>query len=135
MIDVKEVTKIYRLGSCGSARAAGCSFRIERGEVLAIMGQSGSGKSTLMNILGCLDLPTSGEYLLDGTEMAGLSEDELADDPQPEDRLRLPAVQPAARAHRAAQCRAAADSTTGRRRPQKEITPARRGHLGGGGVG
>jgi putative ABC transport system ATP-binding protein len=57
----------------------GVSFHIDRGEVVAIMGQSGSGKSTLMNILGCLDLATSGQYFLDGQNIAGLSEDELAE--------------------------------------------------------
>jgi putative ABC transport system ATP-binding protein len=55
------------------------SFCIKRGEVVAIMGQSGSGKSTLMNVLGCLDLPTSGEYYLEGKNIAGLNEDELAE--------------------------------------------------------
>ncbi len=78
MIEVKDLTKIYRLGSVEVPALQGVSFRLERGEVVAIMGQSGSGKSTLMNILGCLDLPTSGEYLLDGKNIAGMSDDELA---------------------------------------------------------
>jgi putative ABC transport system ATP-binding protein len=78
MIDVQNVTKIYRLGSVEVPALQGVSFRIEDGEVVAIMGQSGSGKSTLMNILGCLDLPTSGEYLLDGKNVSGLNDDELA---------------------------------------------------------
>ena len=78
MIEVQDLTKTYRLGSVGVRGLCGISFRIERGEVVAIMGQSGSGKSTLMNILGCLDLPTSGQYFLDGKNIAGMNEDELA---------------------------------------------------------
>jgi putative ABC transport system ATP-binding protein len=78
MIEVQDITKIYRLGSVEVPALQGVSFRIERGEVVAIMGQSGSGKSTLMNILGCLDLPTSGQYLLEGKNIAGMNEDELA---------------------------------------------------------
>jgi putative ABC transport system ATP-binding protein len=78
MIEVNNITKIYRLGSVDVPALQGISFRIERGEVVAIMGQSGSGKSTLMNVLGCLDLPTSGEYLLDGVNVSGLNDDELA---------------------------------------------------------
>jgi putative ABC transport system ATP-binding protein len=78
MIDVQELTKTYRLGSVEVPALCGVSFRIERGEVVAIMGQSGSGKSTLMNVLGCLDLPTSGQYILDGKNIAGMNEDELA---------------------------------------------------------
>jgi putative ABC transport system ATP-binding protein len=78
MIEVRDLTKIYRLGSVEVPALQGVSFRIERGEVVAIMGASGSGKSTLMNVLGCLDLPTSGEYLLDGKNISGMSEDELA---------------------------------------------------------
>jgi putative ABC transport system ATP-binding protein len=78
MIEVKDVTKIYRLGSVEVPALQGVSFHLGRGEVVAIMGQSGSGKSTLMNILGCLDLPTSGEYLLDGRSIAGMDDDELA---------------------------------------------------------
>ena len=79
MIEVKEVTKTYHLGSVEVPALCGVSFRIERGEALAIMGQSGSGKSTLMNVLGCLDLPTSGEYSLDGVNVATLSDDQLAE--------------------------------------------------------
>ena len=78
MIEVQDITKIYRLGSVEVPALQGVSFRIERGEVVAIMGQSGSGKSTLMNVLGCLDLPTSGQYLLEGKNIAGMNEDELA---------------------------------------------------------
>jgi putative ABC transport system ATP-binding protein len=78
MIEVQDLTKTYHLGSVEVPALRGVSFRIQRGEVVAIMGQSGSGKSTLMNILGCLDLPTSGKYFLDGRDISGLNEDELA---------------------------------------------------------
>jgi putative ABC transport system ATP-binding protein len=78
VIEARDLAKIYRLGSVEVHALQGVSFRIERGEVVAIMGQSGSGKSTLMNILGCLDLPTRGEYYLDGKNIAGMNEDELA---------------------------------------------------------
>src|SRR5512139_3554616 len=78
MIETQDLTKTYHLGSVEVPALCGISFQIERGEMVAIMGQSGSGKSTLMNILGCLDLPTSGEYFLDGKNIAGMNEDELA---------------------------------------------------------
>jgi putative ABC transport system ATP-binding protein len=78
MIDVRDITKTYHLGIVEVPALCGVSFQINRGEVVAIMGASGSGKSTLMNILGCLDLPTSGEYFLSGENIAGMSEDELA---------------------------------------------------------
>jgi putative ABC transport system ATP-binding protein len=78
MIEIQNLMKIYRLGSVEVPALRGVSFSVERGEVVAIMGQSGSGKSTLMNVLGCLDLPTNGQYLLDGKNIAGLNEDELA---------------------------------------------------------
>jgi putative ABC transport system ATP-binding protein len=79
MIEVHDLTKIYHLGSVEVPALQSVSFTIQRGEVVAIMGQSGSGKSTLMNVLGCLDQPTSGQYSLDGKNIAGLNEDELAE--------------------------------------------------------
>jgi putative ABC transport system ATP-binding protein len=79
VIDVRNVTKTYALGDIAVHALQGVSVRIERGDFVAIMGASGSGKSTLMNILGCLDLPTDGQYLLDGVDVRGMSEDELSD--------------------------------------------------------
>jgi putative ABC transport system ATP-binding protein len=75
----KELTKTYKMGEFEVSALCGVSLEIERGEVVSIMGPSGSGKSTLMNILGCLDLPTSGEYILDGERVSELKDDQLAD--------------------------------------------------------
>ena len=78
LIEVREITKVYRLGDVEVNALCGVSLAIERGDFVAIMGPSGSGKSTFMNILGCLDTPTSGHYLLEGTDTAQLNRDELA---------------------------------------------------------
>lgn len=78
MIEIDDVKKIYRLGTVEVAALAGVSLHIARSEVVAIVGQSGSGKSTLMNIIGCLDKPTSGRYRLDGIGVETLGSDELA---------------------------------------------------------
>jgi putative ABC transport system ATP-binding protein len=78
VIRLINVTKIYQMGSMEVQALRGVTFNIRRGEILSIMGPSGSGKSTLMNILGCLDHPTSGEYYLDGEAVAGLRDDQLA---------------------------------------------------------
>ncbi len=77
-IVLKDVVKTYWMGDTEVRALAGISLTIETGEFTAIMGPSGSGKSTLMNILGCLDRPTSGSYLLDGDEVATLNDDQLA---------------------------------------------------------
>lgn len=79
IIQAKNLTKIYQTGSVETAALSNVSFEINKGEFIAIMGPSGSGKSTLMHILGALDIPTSGTYLLDGEEVQKLSDDELAD--------------------------------------------------------
>ncbi|HET7010697.1 MAG TPA: ABC transporter ATP-binding protein [Anaerolineales bacterium] len=78
VIAADDLTKVYRLGEIDVPALRGVSVRIRRGEVMAIMGPSGSGKSTLMNILGCLDRPTSGAYALDGEQVADLRDDQLA---------------------------------------------------------
>jgi putative ABC transport system ATP-binding protein len=79
VIRVEQVTKIYRTGRTEVPALRGVDLAVERGEMLAIVGASGSGKSTLMNILGCLDVPTSGRYVLDGVPVNDLGRNELAD--------------------------------------------------------
>ncbi len=78
VIETRDLCKIYKMGEVEVQALCGVSFDIKRGEVVAIMGPSGSGKSTLMNTLGCLDRPTSGEYILDGEAVASLNDDQLA---------------------------------------------------------
>ena len=78
VINIQSVTKTYRLGEVDVRALRGVDLTIEKGEFVAIMGASGSGKSTLMNVIGCLDRPSSGQYLLEGEDVAALSEDDLA---------------------------------------------------------
>jgi putative ABC transport system ATP-binding protein len=78
VIEAENLTKVYRMGDVEVHALRGLSTRVARGEVVAIMGPSGSGKSTLMNIIGCLDHPTSGKYVLDGELVSDLRDDQLA---------------------------------------------------------
>jgi putative ABC transport system ATP-binding protein len=79
LIRIKDVTKVYKMGDVEVHALRGVSLEIAEGELLAIMGPSGSGKTTLMNIIGCLDQPTSGRYWLDGTDVGTLNDNKLAD--------------------------------------------------------
>jgi putative ABC transport system ATP-binding protein len=79
VIDVRLVTKTFDLGQIHVRALRNVSLRIDTGDLVAIMGSSGSGKSTLMNILGCLDIPTSGRYAIDGVEVSEMDEDDLSD--------------------------------------------------------
>ena len=79
MIEIENVSKIYKLGDTEVRALDGVSLKIEKGEMVAIMGPSGSGKSTLMAILGCLDVPTSGAYRLDGLNVDSLTDNQLAE--------------------------------------------------------
>jgi putative ABC transport system ATP-binding protein len=78
LIRLEQVTKTYRMGKVEVHAVRGIDLEVVEGEFVAIMGASGSGKSTLMNIIGCLDVPSSGRYLLDGTDVAKLDDDQLA---------------------------------------------------------
>jgi putative ABC transport system ATP-binding protein len=78
VIDVRDLKKIYRMGEVDVPALGGVTFKIQRGDVVAIMGPSGSGKSTLMNLIGCLDRPTSGDYYLDGEAVATLNDNQLS---------------------------------------------------------
>ena len=79
LVRLIDVHKVYRTGEMEVPAVRGVSIEIKRGEFVALMGASGSGKSTLMNILGCLDQPTTGHYILDGADISGLDRDRLAD--------------------------------------------------------
>jgi putative ABC transport system ATP-binding protein len=78
LIDIRDITKFYDMGEERVRALDGVSLGVERGEYVGIMGPSGSGKSTLMNLIGCLDTPTSGSYVLNGREVARMTDDELA---------------------------------------------------------
>jgi putative ABC transport system ATP-binding protein len=78
VIEARDLMKVYIMGEVEVQALRGVSFSIQRGEVVSIMGPSGSGKSTLMNTLGCLDRPSSGDYILDGESVASLNDDQLA---------------------------------------------------------
>jgi len=78
LIEMRDLTRVYQLGPQEIYALRGVNLIIERGEYVAIMGPSGSGKSTLMNLIGCLDTPTSGEYLLDGISVGTMNDDQLA---------------------------------------------------------
>ena len=79
MMELKDIVKTYQMDKVQVQALRGVSFSIEKGEMVALMGPSGCGKTTLLNILGCLDTPTSGSYHLDGVEVSNLSDSQLAD--------------------------------------------------------
>ncbi|MEO8347945.1 MAG: ABC transporter ATP-binding protein [Acidobacteriota bacterium] len=78
LIDIRDITKVYEMGAQKVKALDGVTLQMDRGEYVAIMGPSGSGKSTLMNLIGCLDTPSAGSYVLNGREVARMSDDELA---------------------------------------------------------
>ncbi|HTD53480.1 MAG TPA: ABC transporter ATP-binding protein [Thermoanaerobaculia bacterium] len=78
LIDIRDITKVYEMGQEQVHALSGVTLGVDRGEYVAIMGPSGSGKSTLMNLIGCLDTPTAGSYVLNGREVARMTDDELA---------------------------------------------------------
>ena len=121
LISIRDMAKTYRMGDVTVEALRGVSLDVHPGEMLAIMGPSGSGKSTLMNILGALDVPTSGTYRLDGQDVSSMGRRRAVGDTQPQDRLCLSELQPAAAHDGVGQRRAAADL---RRRQQRAQTAA-----------
>ena len=79
MIELDNVTKVYAMGEMAVSAVAGVTATVEKGEILSIVGPSGSGKSTLMNILGCLDVPSTGRYVLEGDDVGQLNDNQLAE--------------------------------------------------------
>ncbi len=98
LIEFQQVCKYYYMGDTTVTAADHISFQIYKGEFVAIVGSSGSGKSTCMNIIGCLDVPSEGTYLLGGQDVGQMNKNRAGRDPQRAAGLHLPAVQPAAQA-------------------------------------
>ena len=107
VIKLEDIHKTYHTGEVEVQAVRGVTLDIRQGEFVALMGASGSGKSTMMNIIGCLDRPTQGKYLLDGIDVSQLRPRRAGRHPQPEDRFRLPGLQPALPHLRAGECRVA----------------------------
>ena len=108
LIEVKDIYKIYNPGENEVRALDGINLTIERGEFVAIVGQSGSGKSTLMNMLGLLDVPTSGEYYLDGENVSHMTDDQLIRNTQQTNRPYFPRAQPHFKPYRTSKRRASA---------------------------
>ncbi len=109
VIATRNLVKTFVVGDHQVRALRGVNIEVPRGEFLAVTGPSGSGKSTFMHIVGCLDRPTSGQYLLDGQDVSTMSKNELAEVRNKTHRLRLPGIQPAV-AHDGARQRRAADA-------------------------
>jgi len=96
IIRLDDIRRDFRVGDETVHALRGVTFTICEGEFVTIMGTSGSGKSTLLNTLGCLDTPSAGEYYLDGTAVRSMDKNQRCHTAQPQDRFRLPELQPAA---------------------------------------